>query len=97
MGLKLCLQLACAVALATGPGLGAVPVAAMAARVRILDGEQLEVLFPVGTFLGERGWAETDFHPPGGSITIQARMLHITEVFVARDRAASKGSVTDRI
>ena len=32
-----------------------------------------------------------------GFITIQARMLHITEVFVACDRAASKGAIVDRI
>jgi hypothetical protein len=58
---------------------------------------QLEVLFLVGTLLGERSCAETNFHPPGCSVVIKAGAFHIMEVFVTRNGAASKGAVADCI
>ena len=51
-GSELCLQLAGAVAFGTSPRLGAVPVAAIAPCMRILDGQQLEVFLPIGPFFG---------------------------------------------
>jgi hypothetical protein len=47
--LKLCFQLVHTIALATDPRLDPVPVQAIAACMRILDSEQLEVLLPVRT------------------------------------------------
>ena len=40
-----------AIAIAAGPRLGAVPVPAVFAIVRIFDAKQLKVFFPIGTLL----------------------------------------------
>ena len=74
-----------AVALAAGPGLDTVQVAAPAAGVRFLDLQQLEVLLPVGAFLSEGCGAEAHFdplHPAVGQLT---RVGHVAEVLVSRN------------
>src|ERR1700681_3760739 len=43
-----------AVAVAAGPGLLAVEVAAALAAVSVLDADEIEVLLPIGPLLGER-------------------------------------------
>jgi hypothetical protein len=93
---QLCLQFSGAVAIATGPRLGAVPVAASPPSVRILNREQLEVFFPIGTFFRERSRAETDFHPMNRSIVGEARTFHIIEVFVAGDGTLAERLIADR-
>jgi len=46
--LQFLFQPRCAIAIATGPGLGPVFVAAIAAVVCVLHARQFEILFPVG-------------------------------------------------
>ena len=74
-----------------------VGVAAIAPCVRIFDGQQLKVFFPIGTFFCDWSWAETHFHPMNCSIVAKPRAFHVTEVFVAGDRAAPEGLIADRM
>src|SRR5688572_18251089 len=74
-----------AVARRARPVLRAVLVTAPAARVGILDGEQIEVRLPVRTFLLQRGGAEAGLHPLHRPIRQLARILHVVQVLVAGD------------
>jgi hypothetical protein len=72
-------------AVAAGPPFGAVLVTAVAAGVSVLDLDQVEEFFPIGSFLLERSRTVTDLHPHGRPVLQQASMFHIIEVFVAGD------------
>src|SRR4051812_12944702 len=84
-----------AVAVAAGPRLGAVQIAAAAARVGVLHLLQIEVLLPVLTFFRQRGIAVADFHPLHASILVRARLAHVAEVFVAGDRTPAQRVLVD--
>src|SRR5258707_1312203 len=66
------LQAGRAVAVGTGPRLGAVLVAAARAGVGVLHLDQFEVLLPVRPLLGQRRGAEADLDPLDGTIVAQA-------------------------
>jgi len=86
-------QLFRAVAIDAGPGLLAVPVAAGAAVVGILNLHQLEVFLPVWPLFLKRRAAETRLHPAGGPVGAGARRRHVAEIFVSGDRTLPKGAV----
>jgi hypothetical protein len=68
-------------------------VTAIPPRVRVFHREQVEKLFPVRTLLRERRAPKTGLDPVRHAILGHARLLHVVEVLVARDRAAPKFSV----
>ena len=84
-----------AIAVAARPGLGAVPVAAIFAIVRVFDAEEVEIFFPVRTLLLKRRRAETGFDPMGRAVVAEASLLHVVEVFVAGDGALAERVVAD--
>src|SRR6185295_3371512 len=79
-----------AVAVTAGPRLGAVQIAAPAARMRVLDLLENEMLFPVLAFLGQRGRAVTHFNPLHAPVVQLTRLPHVARVFVAGDRALAE-------
>src|SRR5688572_27430789 len=87
------LEPAGAVAVAAGPRLGAVLIAAPASRVRVLHRNQLEILFPVRALFGQRRGAEAGFHPLHAPIGQLAGLGHVAKVFSARHRAPSERTV----
>ena len=86
-----------AVAIAAGPGLGAVFVAAFGAVVGVLDFDQLEEFFPVGAFFVEGDLAEAAFDPFDLAVAEEAGGSHVVEVFVGGDGAAAEGAGFDGV
>ena len=84
-----------AIAIAAGPGLRPVQVAAVLAGMRILDAEQFEVLLPIWAFFLEGGWAETGFHPVREIVLIDAGVAHVFEVFIASYGALAQALFLD--
>jgi hypothetical protein len=70
-----------------------IEVAAAASGVSILNFQELEILFPVWTFLREGRRAVTDFNPLNGAITELPRFLHIPKVLVAGYGASAEGAI----
>ena len=81
-----------AIAVAAGPGLRPFGVAAVFAGVRVLDAKEVEVFFPIRPFFLEGSGAETDFNPGADAVWADAGLVHVVEVFIARDRAAAEGA-----
>src|SRR6185295_16409576 len=84
-----------AIAVAAGPGLFAVEVAAAFAAVGVLDADEVEVLLPVGTLLGERLPAEADFDPADRAVMEEAGLGHVAQILVAGDGAEAQGAALD--
>jgi hypothetical protein len=59
--------------------------------VRILDLDQLKILFPVGTFFLKRSRAVTNLDPPYTLIRKKAGVAHIAEIFAFGHRALAQG------
>src|SRR5579864_550702 len=79
------LEFACAIAIAARPRFGPIFVTAVPSRMGIFDVYQFEILFPIWSFFGEGRIAETCFDPGGDAIGAQTGLLHIINVFLARD------------
>src|SRR5690349_24817737 len=79
-----------AVTVVTGPAFRAVQVTTATAGMRVLNLQQVEIFFPVGTFFRQRRVAVTDFDPLNVSVIELPGLLHISEILVSRDRSASK-------
>ena len=88
-------KLLSAITVATGPWLCSVFVPARAAGMGVLNAEQLEILFPIRTFLRERWIAKARFNPGGDTLIIYPRLLHVVQVFVACDGTFSKRAIVD--
>src|SRR5262249_52002040 len=86
-----------AIAGSARPRLFAVPVAAAAPCVGVLDFLQREVRFPVLALLRQGRRAVADFHPLHAAIGELPRLRHVPEVFVARDRSSAEGAIVDRL
>ena len=84
-----------AVAIAASPGFCAVFVAAIAARMGVLNPDQFEEFFPVRAFLLQWRWAVAYLHPFRGPIFSEAGLFHVVEVFVASDRPTTQRPVRD--
>ena len=61
----------------------------------VFDAEKVEVFFPVRTFFSEWRDAKTGFHPVGGAVVCEARLLHVVDIFVASDGALAECAVAD--
>ncbi len=88
--LQLLLQPRGAIAVATGPRLGAVLVAAFATVVSILHSREIEVFFPVGPLFLQGCRAVADFHPTRGLVSAEPRVVHVAQVFAFGDRALAQ-------
>src|SRR5204863_9259190 len=75
---------------------GTVFVPALAACVRVLDGVEVEELFPVGPLFRERRRAEAGLHPLHTAVGELARVRHVVLIFAARNRAFTERAVLDR-
>jgi len=82
-----------AVAVGAGPGLGAVPVAAILAIVGVFDAEEFEVFLPIGTLLLEWSRAKAGFDPMGCAVVGDSGMFEVVEVLIAGDRALAESVV----
>jgi hypothetical protein len=83
------------IAIAAGPGFGAVFVAAFAAVVGVLNFGQIEKFLPVRLFFLKRRGAIADFDPASGVVVEDAGVAHVAKVFAFGDRAATQGFVFD--
>ena len=95
--MKLFFKAARAVALATSPRFLAVQVSTIPVAVRIFDAEQLKVPFPVRTLLRERRGTKTDFDPPRSTVLTHAGVVHVVQVFIARDGALTQRPIGDAL
>ena len=82
---KLLFKFRCAIAVAAGPGFGPVFVTAVPPGMGIFHAQEIKVFLPIRSFFGQRGIAETSLDPSGNAIRVQARLVHIVNVFVTRD------------
>ena len=90
------LELLRAITLAAGPRFCSIFVTAIAARVRILHAEQVEIFFPIRPLFRERRITKTGLDPSRHALFVYARLLHVIEVFVAGDRALPERFIFDR-
>jgi len=58
--------------------------------MRILNAQELKILLPVGPLFLQRWIAEAALDPRGHADFIQARLLHVVQIFTAGDRAATE-------
>jgi len=89
-GAKLFFEAPGAIAIATGPWLGPIPIAAIAAGMSILDAKQLEIFLPILPLFGERRGAKTGLNPMRDAVLGDARLAHVVKIFVARDGALAE-------
>jgi len=89
-------QLLRAITIATRPRLRSIFVPAVSARVRVLNAQEFEIFLPIRPFFRERWIAKADLDPSRNSVFVDARLLHIMEVFVTGDRTASEGALINR-
>jgi hypothetical protein len=61
----------------------------------VLNAEQIEILFPVGAFFGQRRIAKTAFHPRGNAVLIDVRVIHIVQILVPGNRSAAECFLVD--
>ena len=87
MSLELAFQSFGAVAIAAGPGLRAVLIAAPPPIMGILNARQLEVLFPIGPLFEQGSRTVANLDPPRGLIAAKPRLPHIAQVFALGDRS----------
>ena len=58
---------------------------------------ELEVILPVGTFLGEGRRTVANLYPPNGSILEPARHFHVAQVLVTGNRTDAECLLPDRL
>src|SRR5437764_10767906 len=85
-----------AVAIAARPWLGAVQIAAAAARVGVLDSVEREIRLPVVALLGERRRAVADLDPLDAAVLELTRRRHVAQILAAGDGSASERLLFDR-
>src|SRR5262245_21296994 len=76
-----------------GPAFAAIQVPTAASSVGVLNFQQIEILFPIRTFFIERRIAVADFDPLNTAVRELTSRLHVSLVFVARNRAAPESAV----
>ena len=91
------LQFPGAIAIAAGPRLGPVFMAAIPPRVSILHIQQLEIFLPVRPFFRQRRCAIAGFHPMRRPILSHARLLHVINIFIPPDRSTTQRPLFNRI
>jgi len=84
-----------AIAIAASPEFRAILMSAIAARVGILDTDQLKKLLPVGAFLLQRCGAVTDLNPHSRTVLLEAGMFHVVEIFITGNRSPAQRAFFD--
>jgi hypothetical protein len=97
LGCQCFLELLGAIAVAACPCFRSVFVAAIAPRVGVLDAQQIKIFFPVRSFFFQRWVAETCFNPGGDAVRVDTRLLHVVQIFIARDGTAAEGALVNRL
>src|SRR5213592_4806958 len=95
--LHACLESIRAIAVATGPRLGSIFITATLPAVRILDANEVEILFPVRPLFLKRQSAEANLHPAHATVVAQPGAFHVAQILVARHRAGAERTVLDRL
>ena len=85
-----------AITIATCPRLRSVFLPAVSARVRVLNAQEFEIFLPIRSFFRERWIAKADLDPSRNAVFVDARLLHVLEVFVTGDRTTAKGALINR-
>ena len=93
--LEALLEAARAIAVTAGPRLRAIEITAFSSGVGVTNFDQLEVFFPIRAFLFERYAAETHFDPARHPVPGDTRVLHVIEVFVSSNGAATERARLD--
>ena len=70
---------------------------AIASRVRVFHAEQFKVLLPVRTLFVEWRRAETGFNPVRGAVIADPSLLHVVNIFIAGNGAATERSIRNGI
>ena len=65
--------------------------------MRVAHVHELEVILPVGTFLGEGRRTVANLYPPNGSILEPARHFHVAQVLVTGNRTGAECLLPDRL
>lgn len=89
------LQTVGTVAVAAGPGFRAVFVATTAPSVRVLHGEQIEILFPVRAFFFQWRGTKAGLDPSHTTVRKLARTGHVVQVFISGHRSSPEQSGAD--
>src|SRR5262249_16837035 len=95
-GREFFLELFRAIATAARPRFRAIDVAAAAARMRLLDFEEVKIFLPVGSLFSEWLVAIADLDPLHPAVFELARFSHVSEVFTARNRSPAQRSIENR-
>ena len=82
---QLVFQLLRAVAIAARPRFGPVLMPTIAARMRVLHPDDLEIFFPIRPFRSQRRITKTGFDPGCDALIVHPRFVHIVNIFIARD------------
>src|SRR5262245_14654908 len=94
-GRKASFEPSCAIAIVTRPAFRAVQVAAAAACVGILNFQEIEILFPVRTFLIERCGTVADLHPLHPAVGQLTCFFHVPLVLISSDGASPERAIVD--
>ena len=84
------LQFAGAIAIAAGPWLGSVGIAAVLAGMGVLDAKKIKILFPIRPFLLERRGTKTNLHPRANPVGFDPGIGHIAQILVTGYRALAQ-------
>src|SRR5439155_17218450 len=95
-GSEACFEPRGAVAVDAGPRLGAVQITAPRARVRVLYSHEIEILLPMRPFLLQRRRAEAHLDPLHAAVLELTRLIHVSQILIARDRSFAERAVIDR-
>ena len=82
---QLLFQLLRTIAIAARPRFGPVLMPTIAAPMRVLHPDELEIFFPIRPFLRQRRIAKTGFDPGRDALTVHPRFVHIVNIFIACD------------
>src|SRR5438445_3408485 len=95
--LHACFETIGTIAVAAGPRLGSIFITATLPAVRILDANEVEILFPVRPLFLKRQSAEANFHPTHTTVVAQPGAFHVAQILVARHRAGAERTVLDHL
>ena len=85
-----------AITISARPRLGSIFITAFAPVVRILYLHQLKILFPIRSLLLQGSRAIAHFHPAHRLICADPRLIHVSQVFVTRDRPLAQRPALNR-
>ena len=90
--IQLFLELPRTIAFTARPRFASIQVAAVSARVCILDAQQVKVILPIRPLFFEWTPTEADLHPARGPIASHTCLLHVMQVLIAGDRTFAESA-----